>query len=623
LLAGVRPYKLKRDSRGALEDAILQADPPRPSEVAPPATRNRLRGDLDTIALKALKKSPADRYATVNALVEDLKCYQENRPVLARPDGAVYRLKKFAARNKLVVTAASAVCMAVITGTSAAIWQARAAMQQRDLAQQQQRRAENVKNLVIGIFRDADPDENGGMRPAAADLLRQAARKIEDATLDDPLVRAEMLRVLGASLMSTKDFDAANQVLERAAIDAQRDFAPADAERLRLHVLRGDLMRYLGHVQAWRAELDQVAPHLDVLKSAAPEDFVTALKAHAHWAIHSGRYVEAHDWAKRAHDAAAGLLGKDSEAYVRTLTMLAATSTYMRDAGPAVDFAERSYRGSLALHRNNPKHPIVIDSRRVLALAYDLNGQPERALHELEAAIRDGATTWGASNATVGYYYQFLSNVQRRLGLLDAAVDSARQSLAIARVNGVEADSLEYLGREHGLARALLELRRTKEAEPLLRSIGDRAAKMLGPEHPFARVIAADLAFAVAMGGDARAALMQLAQLDLQAMDSASPEFAHALTVKGASAHLAGDNTIAVTTLTNALRLAPGSFRDNDRAEALLYLGLAELESRRPSDAEVKLREGLRMLDNIGYRSSPLKIEAIAALGRIRAPAGR
>ena len=72
LLAGERPYKLKRDSRGALEDAIVQAEPRRPSDVVAGAARRQLRGDLDTIVLKALKKNPQERYATVNAFADDL-----------------------------------------------------------------------------------------------------------------------------------------------------------------------------------------------------------------------------------------------------------------------------------------------------------------------------------------------------------------------------------------------------------------------------------------------------------------------------------------------------------------------------------------------------------------------
>ena len=91
LLTGERPYKLKRDSRGALEEAILNADPAAPSRnefkeeaAAARATTAKklssaLRGDLDTIAVKALKKSPAERYATANAFGEDIERYLARR----------------------------------------------------------------------------------------------------------------------------------------------------------------------------------------------------------------------------------------------------------------------------------------------------------------------------------------------------------------------------------------------------------------------------------------------------------------------------------------------------------------------------------------------------------------
>ena len=618
LLTGERPYRPKRDSRGALEDAILQHEPPRPSDVAPAETRRQLRGDLDTIVLKALKKQTRDRYATANAFADDIARYLDDRPVIARPDSASYRLRKFVRRNKLTVAATSAVCIAVLAGTGIAVWQAREATRQRDLALQQQRRAENVKNMVVGIFRDADPDENGGKRPVAADLLRQAAAKIESATIEDPLVRAEMSRVLGASLMSSKDFESAKLVLDRAVATARIEFAPDHPERLRLLVLRGDLLRYLGQTKAWRADLDQVAPHLAVLRRAAPEDYVTALKAHAHWDIFGSRYSRAHEWAERAHRAAAELLGEQSEGYVRTLTMLATTHTYTRNASLAVEFAQRAYRGASALHRGNTKHPIVIDSRRVLALAYDMSGQPGLALEQLQTAVRDGSTTWGAANATVGYFFQFLSNVQRRLGLLDEAAKSARESLAIAQINNLAVDSLEYAGREYSLALALLAARQAVEAEPLLRSVAAKVAAESGLTQPVARAIAADHAFALALRGERDAANRRIDEVLAQLGTAASPEHTHALVVKGAIERLAGRRQAAAKSLSGALKAKPANFQGNDRAEAQLYLGLTEMELGNYREAASRLQAGLELLSNIGFRSSPLKSDAVDALVRIR-----
>ena len=95
LLCDQRPYKLQRDSRGALEEAILQADPPLPSEVADARRRHALRGDLDTVVLKALKKKPAERYPTVHALLDDIERHLSSRPVLAQRDSRWYRARKF------------------------------------------------------------------------------------------------------------------------------------------------------------------------------------------------------------------------------------------------------------------------------------------------------------------------------------------------------------------------------------------------------------------------------------------------------------------------------------------------------------------------------------------------
>ena len=118
LLCGKRPYKLDRDSRGALEDAIVQADPAQPSDVSERPWRRSLRGDLDTIVLKALKKKPEERYATVHALVDDIERHLTARPVLAQPDSRWYRVRKFVARNTLAVGAAAAILAAILVGAS-------------------------------------------------------------------------------------------------------------------------------------------------------------------------------------------------------------------------------------------------------------------------------------------------------------------------------------------------------------------------------------------------------------------------------------------------------------------------------------------------------------------------
>ena len=134
LLSGRRPYELTGSTRGALEQAILSTEPRRPSEVVTQRTRtgdtrsstetprSRLRGDLDTIVLKALKKNPTERYPSAGAFAEDLRRYLRGDVVGARPDSLWYQAKKWAHRNKPLLQGVAitlAVTAVLVLGASA------------------------------------------------------------------------------------------------------------------------------------------------------------------------------------------------------------------------------------------------------------------------------------------------------------------------------------------------------------------------------------------------------------------------------------------------------------------------------------------------------------------------
>jgi len=167
LLAGERPYKLKRDSRGALEEAILKAEPLAPSRaalsegaaVARATTAKKLssalRGDLDTIAIKALKKSPTERYATANAFGEDIERFLRGDVVLAQPDSFAYRALKFARRHWVGIAVAGALLLTLAGGLTATSYEARVASAQRDAALDARSRA--LTQTAAARLRDADP----------------------------------------------------------------------------------------------------------------------------------------------------------------------------------------------------------------------------------------------------------------------------------------------------------------------------------------------------------------------------------------------------------------------------------------------------------------------------------
>jgi len=135
LLASARPYRLKRGSAAELEEAIAGVEPQRASEAAPSAPlRRELRGDIDAILNRGLKKSIAERYPSMEAFAEDFQRFLRGEPVQARPDGAAYRAAKFVRRHRLGVALGSALAASVIAGGGFSLWQARVAQQQEKRA---------------------------------------------------------------------------------------------------------------------------------------------------------------------------------------------------------------------------------------------------------------------------------------------------------------------------------------------------------------------------------------------------------------------------------------------------------------------------------------------------------
>jgi eukaryotic-like serine/threonine-protein kinase len=123
LLTGERAHVLQ--NYDAVEIARMVCD----TEIRPPseAGNHRLRGDLDTIVLKAMQKEPARRYASVVELSEDVRRHLEGLPVRARRDTTVYRATKFARRHRVGVIATAAVVLSAAVGMAASIREARVA----------------------------------------------------------------------------------------------------------------------------------------------------------------------------------------------------------------------------------------------------------------------------------------------------------------------------------------------------------------------------------------------------------------------------------------------------------------------------------------------------------------
>ncbi|HEX7129591.1 MAG TPA: tetratricopeptide repeat protein, partial [Rhodanobacteraceae bacterium] len=194
-------------------DRLLTDEPPPPSRAgaeSPPCAPSLLRGDLDAIVRRCLRKSPRDRYPTVDALREDLLRWRRRRPVEARRGAKGYALRRWLWRHRLGAAAAALVLVALLAGLATTLWQARR-------AQQQAERAERVKNLVLNVFRENDPlTRPGSEQRSSVRLIADSVAAADRELKDEPELHAELLDDLGEIQVNLGDLAGGRATLERA-----------------------------------------------------------------------------------------------------------------------------------------------------------------------------------------------------------------------------------------------------------------------------------------------------------------------------------------------------------------------------------------------------------------------
>ena len=209
LLSGEHPHRFASYNPRELERVICEVDPPRASDVAIKWSK-QIRGDLDAIILKALRKEPGMRYASVDQLAADLERYLKGWSVLARRGSMAYRARKFLRRNSAPLAAGALLAVALIGGATEAAVQARRANQERIRAEHErqhalesQARAEASQTEAESEAREADRERK------SAELHRskaEAARIAEEAERQIAEQRFEQLRQLaGKFLMDFHD----------------------------------------------------------------------------------------------------------------------------------------------------------------------------------------------------------------------------------------------------------------------------------------------------------------------------------------------------------------------------------------------------------------------------------
>ncbi len=223
LLSGKRP---NRDSSVALliERSMKEHAPESLHEAVTPEaadrralTQTRLRvelgGDLETIVTKCLAARPRDRYATVDALMEDVQRYLAGRPILARPQTTTYRLGKFVRRNRVAVLATSFALTALVGTAGYASWRQAEAVRAGQ-------RALQMQMFMSRLFELANSDYLGKPTSTVPEFLELGFRVLPDFINDSADLRAAQLS-LGESMFANDDYANAEGAFSKVLASAR------------------------------------------------------------------------------------------------------------------------------------------------------------------------------------------------------------------------------------------------------------------------------------------------------------------------------------------------------------------------------------------------------------------
>lgn len=434
LLAGRVPIAGRGGSLHELEEAVLRQDPELPSsalERSKPLAARELRGDLDAIVLKALDKDPRERFASVEALANDVRRRLSGHPVQARPQTAAYRAGRFVRRHRLQTLTALGVTASLLGAAVISLSQARRAGAERDRAAAASMESAAVTDFLLGLFEASDPEEARGDSLMAVELLRRGVARAEQLR-GEPAVQARMLETSGRVYQSLGRFDEALSLFERT-VALRRSTAASDGPEVAFTLAHvADALLRLGrYAQADSAAREALAIQKRTL---GPEHPALALTLHqiAGLAIYRGDLVTAEAYHRRGLELRQRALGPADS--LTAISHMAVAST-LRRRGRLAE-AEEEFRHALAVIEQTlgPDHPEMANV--VIQIAYLLDqdrGRYAEAEPLYSRALEIRRAAFGDDHPMVAYTLGDIAGFLARRGHPRTAIPFARRHLEIVQ----------------------------------------------------------------------------------------------------------------------------------------------------------------------------------------------
>ncbi|MDH4110244.1 MAG: serine/threonine-protein kinase [Gammaproteobacteria bacterium] len=591
LLTDSFPYEITaQTSAGEMEGIITSDRPPRPSTRVDSVRSRQLRGDLDTILMKCLRKDPARRYQSAAGLSADLERYLGHRPILARPPTTAYLLSRFWRRNRIAATGVAATLTAIVVGaiaTTAGFIEAREAERR---ATAEARNAEAISGFLVSLFQEAHPDTSAGKERSVRELLEFGRERVDDQLGDSPLVKANVLATLAGVYKGLSDYDEALD-LQRQALTLAEEHAADDL--VLIGTLRndlGDLLRLAPRHAEAEAMIRSSIDAFEASGAGISDAWADAVNNLGLVLVEMDRREEGIACLQQTLSMREQLFDPPHEKIALSLHNLAWYYSRSTDLALAADYAERAIAMREAVFGGT--HPRVAATVSLLSRIYQDLGRWNDAEREARRSLSIAQSIFDTGHPDVTFPMYELASVLKAKGNLSAANELFEEIVRWERV------SLGEGSHDVGMsikawANTLSLLGRYAEAEPLLREALE--------------------IFEALPGGSRRG--QQTAQLDLATLYIETGRLDEAASMLGADRELGDehfDTDYAVTGRQIALARLELARNRPGRAQAALD-GYFALDGT-PADAALSGRPDLMLLQARVLRVAGEPAAAIALL---------
>jgi serine/threonine-protein kinase len=450
LVAGTLPYAFERGDLVAAERAVRERPAQSPTQsiardgadaanarlaarhTNARAWRRQVRGDLTRILDKALAKEPARRYASVQALADDLSRWLRGEAVRVSGDRFGYRARKFVARNRVAVALGTLAVASLLAGSAVSLWQARRAGVAAAAARVEATRALAARDFLASLLGNASPESGGSPRTTVGEVLERARARIRDELGADPELRLEMSTLIGRTYNDLGEFEQGMALLRESAREADADATLSIEARAAAHVEYARAL--MSRSETAEAEAEASAA-IALFEHAPPSaTLVVACNVLATAYYLQSRFPDALDAQRRAVAIAGRVHGSGSEAEAAARMELSYFLAASAAPADAVAVAADALRALERLHPGGDA-PVVTRALWALGNALAAADRDAEAVAPLRRARDLVARIYGREGTKYMRSLQLLGSAELYGGELVAARDTLREAVALARAN--------------------------------------------------------------------------------------------------------------------------------------------------------------------------------------------